>query len=157
RFLQPPHSTAPQVTFTSLPTTARPGVTVRRGLAVRYGVFPPSWGAARPGAAQCCGATLQPGAQARFGVRMVSSAAARRGAARGSTWMQYPQRSAARIKAHPASKGALARNSRYRDSQYARLVFSYPRLPFVQRSEEHTSELQSRGHLVCRLLLEKKK
>src|SRR5439155_21175793 len=27
----------------------------------------------------------------------------------------------------------------------------------VSRSEEHTSELQSRGHLVCRLLLEKKK
>src|SRR5690625_5460451 len=27
----------------------------------------------------------------------------------------------------------------------------------VDRSEEHTSELQSRGHLVCRLLLEKKK
>src|SRR5690554_7622470 len=27
----------------------------------------------------------------------------------------------------------------------------------VQRSEEHTSELQSRPHLVCRLLLEKKK
>src|SRR5690625_7031678 len=25
------------------------------------------------------------------------------------------------------------------------------------RSEEHTSELQSRGHLVCRLLIEKKK
>src|SRR5690625_6517256 len=34
----------------------------------------------------------------------------------------------------------------------------YTHLPFVQnRSEEHTSELQSRGHLVCRLLLEKKK
>src|SRR5437870_11182442 len=29
-------------------------------------------------------------------------------------------------------------------------------IPFL-RSEEHTSELQSRGHLVCRLLLEKKK
>src|SRR5690625_6858959 len=29
--------------------------------------------------------------------------------------------------------------------------------PFLSlRSEEHTSELQSRGHLVCRLLLEKK-
>src|SRR5439155_12970135 len=28
---------------------------------------------------------------------------------------------------------------------------------FFGRSEEHTSELQSRGHLVCRLLLEKKK
>src|SRR5207253_5779695 len=29
--------------------------------------------------------------------------------------------------------------------------------PHPSRSEEHTSELQSRGHLVCRLLLEKKK
>src|SRR5439155_27059762 len=29
--------------------------------------------------------------------------------------------------------------------------------PRANRSEEHTSELQSRGHLVCRLLLEKKK
>src|SRR2546421_9325503 len=28
---------------------------------------------------------------------------------------------------------------------------------FVERSEEHTSELQSRSDLVCRLLLEKKK
>src|SRR5439155_18871946 len=32
-----------------------------------------------------------------------------------------------------------------------------PTAPTVARSEEHTSELQSRGHLVCRLLLEKKK
>src|SRR2546422_6693337 len=29
--------------------------------------------------------------------------------------------------------------------------------PRLERSEEHTSELQSRLHLVCRLLLEKKK
>src|SRR3989442_9895057 len=29
--------------------------------------------------------------------------------------------------------------------------------PAAGRSEEHTSELQSRPHLVCRLLLEKKK
>src|SRR5690625_5668346 len=34
---------------------------------------------------------------------------------------------------------------------------SVARLMFRRRSEEHTSELQSRGHLVCRLLLEKKK
>src|SRR5207253_6988138 len=39
-------------------------------------------------------------------------------------------------------------------------VFTFP-IPTVaavtgHRSEEHTSELQSRGHLVCRLLLEKK-
>src|SRR5690625_6675198 len=31
-----------------------------------------------------------------------------------------------------------------------------PRFAYAVRSEEHTSELQSRGHLVCRLLLEKK-
>src|SRR5207253_9961101 len=31
------------------------------------------------------------------------------------------------------------------------------RVMAATRSEEHTSELQSRGHLVCRLLLEKKK
>src|SRR5690625_5648358 len=33
----------------------------------------------------------------------------------------------------------------------------FPHVIVNQRSEEHTSELQSRGHLVCRLLLEKKK
>src|SRR3989442_10136886 len=32
-----------------------------------------------------------------------------------------------------------------------------PALAALDRSEEHTSELQSRPHLVCRLLLEKKK
>src|SRR5207253_7228251 len=40
------------------------------------------------------------------------------------------------------------------------VLFSYARgasRRTKQRSEEHTSELQSRGHLVCRLLLEKKK
>src|SRR5690625_6359234 len=38
-------------------------------------------------------------------------------------------------------------------------LFSVKQKTFKQkeRSEEHTSELQSRGHLVCRLLLEKKK
>src|SRR5690554_7047489 len=33
----------------------------------------------------------------------------------------------------------------------------YGRCKICNRSEEHTSELQSRPHLVCRLLLEKKK
>src|SRR2546422_7365795 len=33
----------------------------------------------------------------------------------------------------------------------------WTRFSWWQRSEEHTSELQSRLHLVCRLLLEKKK
>src|ERR1035438_10588281 len=36
--------------------------------------------------------------------------------------------------------------------------YSFPSPPMiVYRSEEHTSELQSLRHLVCRLLLEKKK
>src|SRR5689334_5230290 len=35
--------------------------------------------------------------------------------------------------------------------------FVAPRTPVEMRSEEHTSELQSQFHLVCRLLLEKKK
>src|SRR5215510_16162158 len=35
-------------------------------------------------------------------------------------------------------------------------IWSFARLGRGVRSEEHTSELQSRGHLVCRLLLEKK-
>src|SRR5690625_1224528 len=51
-------------------------------------------------------------------------------------------------------------------TELARLTFQHraqalfeavERLPEEPRSEEHTSELQSRGHLVCRLLLEKKK
>src|SRR5436309_7056361 len=48
-----------------------------------------------------------------------------------------------------------------RKRQIADLDFSPPRLLTeglrVRRSEEHTSELQSRENLVCRLLLEKKK
>src|SRR5439155_11105141 len=35
--------------------------------------------------------------------------------------------------------------------------FYRSRFLYALRSEEHTSELQSRGHIVCRLLLEKKK
>src|SRR5690625_6828511 len=37
------------------------------------------------------------------------------------------------------------------------IVFPSQAIASIARSEEHTSELQSRGHLVCRLLLEKKK
>src|SRR5690554_7383891 len=41
------------------------------------------------------------------------------------------------------------------DPRLSSLVESYSQI--LLRSEEHTSELQSRPHLVCRLLLEKKK
>src|SRR2546422_1624615 len=40
---------------------------------------------------------------------------------------------------------------------WAMRLRTYARSPSEGRSEEHTSELQSRLHLVCRLLLEKKK
>src|SRR3712207_8559885 len=43
--------------------------------------------------------------------------------------------------------------------RFSRLIGSWFLIPFLcpYRSEEHTSELQSRQYLVCRLLLEKKK
>src|SRR2546429_5448079 len=47
--------------------------------------------------------------------------------------------------------GAASRFSSARRSTLRRLL-----PPCARRSEEHTSELQSRLHLVCRLLLEKK-
>src|SRR5437762_7059474 len=41
--------------------------------------------------------------------------------------------------------------------EYYDTVFALAESPLQQRSEEHTSELQSPMYLVCRLLLEKKK
>src|SRR3712207_8563927 len=43
------------------------------------------------------------------------------------------------------------------DETPARSESPRDRAPLLPRSEEHTSELQSRQYLVCRLLLEKKK
>src|SRR5258707_9586324 len=51
-----------------------------------------------------------------------------------------------------ASRGISANRS---TGRLSRSMFSVGRS--TQRSEEHTSELQSRQYLVCRLLLEKKK
>src|SRR5258708_11346505 len=48
-----------------------------------------------------------------------------------------------------------ARNEAHTDS--GRDLLFAPGTPEAKRSEEHTSELQSPDHLVCRLLLEKKK
>src|SRR5690625_734370 len=48
--------------------------------------------------------------------------------------------------------------SRQRSPMLIRSAPPPERVPMIEaRSEEHTSELQSRGHLVCRLLLERKK
>src|SRR5438876_3744768 len=46
---------------------------------------------------------------------------------------------------------------RFRPAIQEALETNYPGCTFYWRSEEHTSELQSPVHLVCRLLLEKKK
>src|SRR5207253_11278171 len=60
----------------------------------------------------------------------------------------------------PATIGAREEACDFADGQITvaqrRLLFPYPRTDCAGRSEEHTSELQSRGHLVCRLLLEQK-
>src|SRR5690625_6430870 len=57
-------------------------------------------------------------------------------------------------------KGFAASSPGHRDlhktSAGRRISALEPHNPGRSRSEEHTSELQSRGHLVCRLLLEKK-
>src|SRR5687768_13562729 len=46
---------------------------------------------------------------------------------------------------------------KYKDQGLVVIGVHTPEFEFEKRSEEHTSELQSRLHLVCRLLLEKKK
>src|SRR3712207_8192002 len=58
-----------------------------------------------------------------------------------------------RLPAGPLARGAAHRRM---DDLLLR-VTECPVSPGVLRSEEHTSELQSRQYLVCRLLLEKKK
>src|SRR2546428_2825953 len=58
------------------------------------------------------------------------------------------------------TRGAVALARRAGSAAGTRGTSSTPRTPThfgSERSEEHTSELQSRSDLVCRLLLEKKK
>src|SRR3989442_8967789 len=54
-----------------------------------------------------------------------------------------------------STRAAPGTSSRRSSSRFA--VNSPVKKLMAKRSEEHTSELQSRPHLVCRLLLEKKK
>src|SRR5712675_1955198 len=55
----------------------------------------------------------------------------------------------------PTTAWAFFAAARY--SRFAGSTSGPTGVPWPTRSEEHTSELQSRLHLVCRLLLEKKK
>src|SRR4249920_4096801 len=64
----------------------------------------------------------------------------------------FPYTTLFRSKAH--APRVPARGDGHRAVDFSRRAGAEPR---KVRSEEHTSELQSRPHLVCRLLLEKKK
>src|SRR5690606_41112873 len=67
-----------------------------------------------------------------------------------------PYRKASSRDGRVLSERTRANTLRVRSSSWARCL-SPMVLPRPIRSEEHTSELQSRENLVCRLLLEKKK
>src|SRR5690606_40022179 len=60
------------------------------------------------------------------------------------------------LRLQDALVGGLQEIGARRDQHVLQPVVEAPRFP-EDRSEEHTSELQSRENLVCRLLLEKKK
>src|SRR3989442_13970633 len=62
----------------------------------------------------------------------------------------------ARSKRFPSTRGRTARRLLDREFCWCRSAQARPATFSIKRSEEHTSELQSRPHLVCRLLLEKK-
>src|SRR5439155_19714440 len=84
-----------------------------------------------------------------------------------TTLFRSPRRTVSKSRRSPRglerSRGssAMEPGGEFRTSPPARLVARVAIVVVVaqdeQRSEEHTSELQSRGHLVCRLLLEKKR
>src|SRR3712207_7868424 len=56
-------------------------------------------------------------------------------------------------------KSSNVRRARFTPAEVVRLTLEFYKRNYIEglRSEEHTSELQSRQYLVCRLLLEKKK
>src|SRR3712207_9345279 len=70
----------------------------------------------------------------------------------------FPPRRASPARRHPQRDRARSRRSRSPPERSpAPLRAPPPPERDPRRSEEHTSELQSRQYLVCRLLLEKKK
>src|SRR3989442_12005735 len=64
--------------------------------------------------------------------------------------LSFPDRRVAERRGLPSQRSGLDRRAQ-------RISVPLASAAVLERSEEHTSELQSRPHLVCRLLLEKKK
>src|SRR5258705_2838128 len=74
-----------------------------------------------------------------------------------TTLFRSPMGSLHRVAIIPSATVLVeTRRARTRAAPHAGLV-ALSRTTDAERSEEHTSELQSLRHLVCRLLLEKKK
>src|SRR5258708_31712530 len=73
----------------------------------------------------------------------------------------FPYTTLFRSLEHPASANVLGQGGEFGEAPGQEVVKSVDGLSRLLdlglRSEEHTSELQSPDHLVCRLLLEKKK
>src|SRR5699024_12284722 len=71
----------------------------------------------------------------------------------------FPTRRSSDLKCGKPLDNLLPEGTGYRARTRFSKFFNLPELMnlFKERSEEHTSELQSRFDLVCRLLLEKKK
>src|SRR3712207_8495855 len=61
------------------------------------------------------------------------------------------------VKVLPPETGAAVNVERFEREIQLAARLQHPHIVPLLRSEEHTSELQSRQYLVCRLLLEKKK
>src|SRR5690349_23700385 len=75
----------------------------------------------------------------------------------GGAHASPPRESAHRIEQHRTARRQRAEDEADRERQAQRRRHGPGRREGGERSEEHTSELQSRRDLVCRLLLEKKK
>src|SRR5690625_6210433 len=72
-------------------------------------------------------------------------------------WLEYnPSEDRCRQPCPVRSAQRSARGARRVVPHHSRRIHRRELVRRILRSEEHTSELQSRGHLVCRLLLEKK-
>src|ERR1035438_1481373 len=69
---------------------------------------------------------------------------------------QQTQKSFSTMASDRPFRSAVSANSSARSLAGIRAILFKPSSPQSCRSEEHTSELQSLRHLVCRLLLEKK-
>src|SRR5256886_9848425 len=74
-----------------------------------------------------------------------------------STLFPYTTLFRSPLRSRCARAGTRRRKARARGADLGRRRAGAPRAVRGDRSEEHTSELQSQSNLVCRLLLEKKK